>query len=151
MLAGQRLLAELPWAGLWAQLAVLAHLTGWPVPVPLPGTLAALRDAPPRVAHCALSQAVDAAVAVFQKAGHGQIVRPAALAVHVAEALLARADRDEWRCPPDEPEWLLPAERPARALTLAAGAAGELLDAFIDCQWPRRFLPREQAPVPSAD
>jgi hypothetical protein len=61
----------------------------------------------------------------------------------VAEVLLARADRDEWRCLPDEPEWLLPGEQPAETLTQAAGPAGELLDAFIDCQWPRRFLPRE--------
>ncbi|HTR91723.1 MAG TPA: ATP-binding protein [Trebonia sp.] len=149
MRAGQRVLSELPWLGLWAELAVLAHLTGWPVPVPVPATLAALRARPPRVAQCALSHAIDAAVAVFQKAvfqkaGHGDIARPRALAVHVAEVLLARADHDEWRCLPDEPEWLLRGERAAGALTLAAGGAGELLDAFIDCQWPRRFLPREE-------
>ena len=145
MRAGQRVLVDLPWVVLWAELGVLAHLTGWPVPVPVPATLAALRERSPRVAHCALSHAVDAAVAVFQRAGHGEIVRPAALAAHVMEVLLARADRDEWRCLPDEPEWLQSGERLAGGLTLTAGPAGELLDAFIDCQWPRRFLPREEA------
>jgi hypothetical protein len=148
MRAGQRLLGKLPWLRLWAELAVLAHLTGWPVPVPVPATLAALRAHPPRVAQCALSHAIDAAVtvfekAVFQKAGHAEIARPRSLAAHVAEVMLARAGRDEWRCLPDEPEWLLPEERMAGSLTLAAGPAGELLEAFIDCGWPRRFLPRE--------
>ncbi|WP_187366273.1 ATP-binding protein [Trebonia kvetii] len=139
MRAGQRVLGELPWTGLWAELAVLAHLTGWPVPVPVPATLAALRALPPRVAQCALSHAIDAAVAA-----RGEIVRPRSLAAHVADVLLARAYRDEWRCLPDEPEWLLRGERTAGALTLPAGHAGELLDAFIECQWPRRFLPREE-------
>jgi hypothetical protein len=143
MRAGQRVLGELPWVVLWAELGVLAHLTGWPVPVPVPATLAALRERSPRAAHCALSHAVDAAVAVFQESG--QIMRPVALAAHVAEVLLARADRGEWRCLPDEPEWLLSGERLAGGLTLAAGPAGGLLDAFIDCQWPQRFLPREEA------
>jgi hypothetical protein len=140
MRAGQRLLGELPWAGLWAELAVLAHLTGWPVPVPVPATLAALRSRPPRVAQCALSHAIDAAVAA-----RGEIARPRALAAHVAEVLLARADRDEWRCLPDEPQWLLSQEQLAGAFSLSAGAQGELLDAFVDCQWPRRFLPRQEA------
>ena len=138
MRAGQRLLGELPWVGLWAELAVLAHLTGWQAPVPVPATLAALRALPPRVAHCGMSHAIDAAVAA-----RSEIARPRALAAHVAEVLLARADRGEWRCPPDEPQWLLTAEQQAGPLTQSAGPQGELLDAFIDCQWPRRFLPRE--------
>ena len=144
MRAGQRVLGELPWVGLWAELAVLAHLTGWPAPVPVPATLAALRARPPRVAQCALSHAIDAAVAVCQEMVHADIVRPGALAAHVAEVLLARSDRDEWRCLPDEPQWLLPHEQFAGACTLSAGPGGESLDAFIDCQWPRRFLPREE-------
>ena len=119
---------------------MLAHLTGWPVPVPVPATLAALRTRPPRVAQCALSHAIDAAVAA-----RGEIARPRALAAHVAEVLLARADRDEWRCLPDEPQWLLSQEQLAGAFSLSAGAQGELLDAFVDCQWPRRFLPRQEA------
>lgn len=140
MRAGQRVLGELPWVRLWAELAVLAHLTGWPVPVPVPATLAALRARPPRVAQCALSHAIDAAVAA-----RAEIVRPRALAAHVAEVLLARAGRDEWRCLPDEPEWLLSQDQLAAALSLTALAHGAPLDAFIDCQWPRRFLPREES------
>ena len=34
MRRGQRALDDLPWLRQWAELAVLAHLTGWPVPVP---------------------------------------------------------------------------------------------------------------------
>jgi hypothetical protein len=64
--------------------------------------------------------------------------------VHVAEALLARTDRDEWRCEADEPEWLPPAGEVPEALTMAAGPRGELLELFIDCHWPRRFLAREE-------
>ena len=34
--------------------------------------------------------------------------------------------------------------RIAVALTVAAGPRGELLELFIDCHWPRRFLAREE-------
>ena len=37
MRGGQRALDDVPWIRLWAELAVLAHLTGWPMPVPDPG------------------------------------------------------------------------------------------------------------------
>ena len=41
MRMGQRLLDDVPLIRLWAELAVLAHLTGWPMPVPVPDALAA--------------------------------------------------------------------------------------------------------------
>jgi hypothetical protein len=41
MRGGQQALDVLPWVRLWAELAVLAHLTGWPMPVPRPAALAA--------------------------------------------------------------------------------------------------------------
>ena len=69
MRGGQRALDGVPWVRLWAELAVLAHLTGWPMPVPTPAALAALREQPARLAQCAASHAVDAAVAVRPRIG----------------------------------------------------------------------------------
>jgi hypothetical protein len=86
MRGGQQALDVLPWVRLWAELTVLAHLTGWPMPVPTPAALAALLAQPARLAQCAVSHAIDAAVAV-----RPGIVRPAALATHVAAAIRARA------------------------------------------------------------
>jgi DNA helicase HerA-like ATPase len=145
MRRGQRALDDLPWLRQWAELAVLAHLTGWPVPVPTPAVLAALRAQPPRLAQCALAHAIDAAVAV-----RPVIARPAALAVHVAAAIRARAECSEWQCQPDEPEWLLGVQvtedvalgvvRPS-ALEVA-GTLDGLPDAFIDCRWPSEYVKR---------
>jgi uncharacterized protein len=144
MRGGQRALDALPWVRLWAELAVLAHLTGWPMPVPTPAMAAVLRAQPARLAQCAVSHAIDTAVAV-----RPGIARPAALAAHVAAAIRARAEVAEWRCRPDEPEWLLGAEvtqdvvfgvtRPS-ALE-AAGTLDALSEVFIDCQWPSIYLP----------
>ena len=100
MRGGQWALDSLPWVRLWAELAVLAHLTGWPMPVPAPGALAALRARPARLTQCAVAHVVDAAVAA-----RPGIARPFALAAHVAAAIQARAERSEWVCLPDEPEW----------------------------------------------
>jgi DNA helicase HerA-like ATPase len=143
MRGGQRALDALPWVRLWAELAVLAHLTGWPMPVPRPARAADLRAQPARLAQCAVSHAIDAAVAV-----RPGIARPAALAVHVADAIRARAELAEWRCPPDEPEWLLGAEaaedvvfgvtRPSALED--PGTPGALSEVFIDCQWPSVYL-----------
>ncbi len=143
MRGGQRALDVMPWVRLWAELTVLAHLTGWPMPVPRPAALAALRAQPSRLAECGIAHAIDAAVAV-----RPAIARPAALAAHAAAAIRARAESSEWRCGPDEPEWLLGTEvtetvvygvaRPA-ALA-AAGTLPALSDAFIDCRWPVSYL-----------
>jgi hypothetical protein len=153
MRGGQRALDGVPWVRLWAELAVLAHLTGWPMPVPTPAALAALREQPARLAQCATSHAVDAAVAVRPRIG-----RPGAFAVHVTAAIRARAERSEWWCRPDEPEWLLGAEvtedvvfgvvRPS-ALE-AAGMMDALPEAFVDCLWPATYLPRGRPPTGGA-
>jgi hypothetical protein len=138
MRGGERTLEDVPWLAAWAELTVLAHLTGWPMPVPLPEALAALRAGNPgrdgsalaRPALCALAQAADAAVAARPAVG-----RPSALTGHVADALRARAERDEWRCEPDEPQWLVAGE-----ITEALDHEEEVLSTFIDCRWPRRYL-----------
>jgi uncharacterized protein len=128
----------------WAELAVLAHLTGWPTPVPTPTALAAITALPARVRQCALSHAVDAAVA----ARAAVIADPSALAGHVGAAISARMERGEWLCQPDEPQWLLAGavtEDVAFGTTRpsaieAAGPLTGLLAGFIDCRWPERYL-----------
>ncbi|HTZ25148.1 MAG TPA: ATP-binding protein [Streptosporangiaceae bacterium] len=143
MRAAQRALGDFPWARLWAELAVLAHLTGWPVPVPKPVVLARFRELAPRVSQCATAHAVDAAVAA-----RPSVRRPGALARHAQAAIRARADHDQWLCPADEPEWLLAgpvteavafgAARPSAIES--AGPLTPLLGEFIDCRWPLQYL-----------
>ena len=114
MRAAQRTLGALPGLVLWAELAVLAHLTGWSMPLPaasgdLASRLAAL-GADARLAGCAVSHAVDAAVAARTAAFAGR-VSPDLLAAHVAGGLrgwLADRGRD---CTFPEPQWLAPAYR----------------------------------------
>jgi DNA helicase HerA-like ATPase len=154
----QRALGASGWIAVWAELTVLAHLCGWPMPVPAPARLAEFRQLPIRLNQCAISLAVDAAVAaraaVIDSAGS-----PAELAAHACAAISARAERDQWLCQPDEPEW-----RTAGAVTEAvafgtarpsvieaAGPVSALLGAFIDCRWPVPYLLRRSvSPVPSA-
>jgi len=143
MRAAQRALDDFPWVRLWAELAVLAHLTGWPTPVPKPAALARFRELAPRVSQCATAHAVDAAVAA-----RPAVLDPGALARHAQAAIRARADRDQWLCPADEPEWLLPgpvteavAFGVARPSAIeSAGPLIPLLGEFIDCRWPVQYL-----------
>jgi uncharacterized protein len=159
MRAGQRLLDDVPLIRLWAELATLAHLAGWPMPVPLPEALAtwpvsAASTVPGRVAQCALAHAVDAAAAarppIARAGGPGAA---SALAAHVAAAIRAWADHREWHCPPDEPEWLLGPELTEPVLTeeaimgathpavlAAAGTPDAVRRMFIDCQWALDYL-----------
>jgi hypothetical protein len=145
MRAAQRALDDFPWARLWAELAVLAHLTGWPTPVPKPAVLARFRELAPRVSQCATAHAVDAAVAA-----RPALPNPGALARHAQAAIRARTDRDQWLCPVDEPEWLLAGPvTEATAFGVArpsaiesAGPLAPLLGEFIDCSWPVQYLNR---------
>jgi hypothetical protein len=142
---GQQALDDLPWVRQWADLAVLAHLTGWPMPVPTPPALHALRAQPRRLMECALSHAADAAVtgqAVTalppSATGRPGIARPAALAAHVAAAISARVTDGVWECYSDEPQWLLTPEA-VQALD-ASGALDGLAERFIDCEWPHLYV-----------
>src|SRR5215831_18356595 len=153
MRAAQRALEESGWVRLWAELAVLAHLTGWPMPVPKPAGMFRFRELPARVSQCATSHVVDAAVAA-----RTAITSPDALASHVQAAIRARADHDQWLCPPDEPEWLLagPVTEdvafgvPRPSAIEAAGPLTALLGEFVDCRWPLEYLKRapQQRAVP---
>jgi DNA helicase HerA-like ATPase len=143
----QRGLEESGWLVAWAELTVLAHLTGWPMPVPKPPRLAEFRELPARLAHCAVSHAVDAAVAVRGPAVAGR-VDLGDLAAHACTAILARAGRGEWLCAAEEPDWRSPgpvteavAFGTARPSAIeAAGQLAELLEDFIDCRWPLPYL-----------
>jgi hypothetical protein len=158
MRAAQRALDAIGWVRAWAELAVLAHLTGWPIPAPKPVTLAAFTGLPARVRQCALSHAVDAAVAsrasvVVATGGAAApaITDQAALAAHVHAVITAWAERAEWLCQPDEPEWRLAGAvtedvafgiaRPS--VIEGSGPLPDLLAAFIDCRWPLRYLKRQ--------
>jgi DNA helicase HerA-like ATPase len=157
MRAAQRALDVHPWVRLWAELAVLAHLTGWPVPVPVPAALARFRELPARLSGCATSHAVDAAVAV-RTTGRTAVPNPGALASHAQAAIRARADRDQWLCPADEPEWLLAGPvTEAVAFGMArpsaiesAGPLTALLGEFIDCRWPLQYLTRDSGATKAA-
>jgi uncharacterized protein len=160
--AAQRTLVAPGWVAVWAELTVLAHLSGWPMPVPTPARLAEFRQLPLRLSQCAVSLAVDAAVAAraaaIDAAAHIEAT-PTALAAHACAAITARAERDQWLCRPDEPEWRTAgtvteavAYGTARPSVIeAAGSLTALLGAFIDCRWPVPYLLRRSAsPAPLA-
>jgi hypothetical protein len=102
MRTAQRSLALQPAVMLWAELAAAAHLTGWGAPVPDPLVLDALRAMPVRLRDCALSHAVDAAVAsrsTVIAAGRA----PVGLGDHLM-AVLRRRLEGESACDGDEAE-----------------------------------------------
>jgi DNA helicase HerA-like ATPase len=104
----QRALEEYPAIRLWAELSVLAHLTGWPMPVPRTTLLSLLQVMPSRLRDCAISHGVDAAVGVRVPVIAPR-VSPVGLASHVSTAIRARISRGSWLCQREEPKWLAPA------------------------------------------
>ena len=108
MRVAQRALDEYPAVRLWAELSVLAHLTGWPMPVPRTALLSLLQMMPSRLRDCAISHGVDAAVST-----RGPViarrVSPVGLAAHVSTAIRSRVSRGSWLCQREEPRWLAPA------------------------------------------
>ncbi len=108
MRVAQRALDEYPPVRLWTELSVLAHLTGWPMPVPRTALLSLLQMMPSRLRDCALSHGVDAALAVRVPLIAAR-VSPVGLASHVSTAIKARTARGSWLCQREEPKWLAPA------------------------------------------
>jgi uncharacterized protein len=108
MRVAQRSLDEYPAIRLWAELSVLAHLTGWPMPVPKTALLSLLQMMPSRLRDCAISHGVDAAVSVRAPV-IARRVSPVGLAAHVSTAIRARLTRGSWLCQREEPRWLAPA------------------------------------------
>jgi uncharacterized protein len=169
MRLAQRELDGRPVLRLWTELTVLAHLTGWPMPVPRAAVLEPVRGLPARTRQCAIGHAVDEAIAGRAPALASRL-NLAALARHVWTALDARIGRDMWLCQPREPGWQVPvaAEDPVlfgvtsrppsaepssaepSAMEKAVGArrgdddfAARLaaaLEDFTDCRWPVNYL-----------
>jgi DNA helicase HerA-like ATPase len=104
----QRALDEYPAIRLWTELSVVAHLTGWPMPVPRTALLSLLQMMPSRLRDCAVSHGVDAALAVRVPVITRR-VSPAGLASHVSTAIRSRISRGTWLCLREEPTWLAPA------------------------------------------
>ena len=170
MRAAQRTADQIPGLALWTELAVLAHLIGWPMPIPAGPLLALVRELPVRRRDCALSHGVDAAVAVRIPLISARVGGPA-LAAHVVTAMRARVTQGMWLCPEQEPAWRVPDDDPdtmrplafgltepsaiERALGTEAGTAGfearladQLGREFIDCRWPLRYLKHKPGPEP---
>jgi uncharacterized protein len=108
MRAAENAASRDPRITLWAELAVVAHLTGWFMPVPGPGLAADLTAAGTRLADCALAQAADQAVASRTAAFTGRVAGPA-LAAHVTAAMRAALHGQQFLCAREEPHWLAPA------------------------------------------
>ncbi|MEV0406479.1 ATP-binding protein [Actinoallomurus sp. NPDC050550] len=103
MRTAQRVLADHPAVVLWADLTAAAHLTGWGSPVPGAAVLDPLRTLPDRLRDCALSHAVDAAVASRASviATNGD---PGRFADHLITVLRGRLDGGRV-CTGEEPQW----------------------------------------------
>ncbi|GLY81614.1 ATP-binding protein [Actinoallomurus iriomotensis] len=103
MRTAQRVLTDHPQVVLWAELATAAHLSGWGSPVPAPAILDALRALPGRLRDCALSHAVDGAVAARASAIAARS-DPGRLADHLVATMRGRLNGGPV-CTGEEPEW----------------------------------------------
>jgi hypothetical protein len=108
MRIAQRALDEYPAIRLWAELSVLAHLTGWPMPVPQTALGSLLQMMPSRLRDCAISHGVDTALSARVPVIAAR-VSPIGLATHVSAAIRSRLSRGNWLCRREEPGWLAPA------------------------------------------
>jgi uncharacterized protein len=126
MRAAQRAAVTDPRIILWAELSVVAHLTGWDMPRPAPIFTASLRAMDGRLRDCALSHAADAAVAARVPAISAR-VSPGALAAHVAAVMRQAVADGTPGCTAEEPQYLAPPYRWALvrdALRTAAPGTG---------------------------
>ncbi|MEV0730220.1 DUF87 domain-containing protein [Polymorphospora sp. NPDC050346] len=98
----EHLLEDRPLLVVWAELGVLGHLTGWGSPLPDGDLMAEVEALPARLRHCALSHAVDRAVAA-----RAPVLgcTPDDLAAHVLATLPGLPGRTV-RCADEEPGWL---------------------------------------------
>ena len=107
MRAAQRAAVTDPRITVWAELSVVAHLTGWDMPRPAPAFTASLRAMDGRLRDCALSHAADAAVAARVPAISAR-VSPAALAGHVVAVMRQAVADGTPGCAAEEPQYLAP-------------------------------------------
>lgn len=124
MRTSQRYLEDEPWLVAWAELGVLGHLTGWPTPALRAPRIRQLLDLPPRLRECALSHAVDEAVAA-RSSMLSISSDPAALAQHVLESMTGYLE-GRFDCADEELAFLARPYRWSRlADMLAAASAGD--------------------------
>jgi hypothetical protein len=124
MRAAQRAAVTDPRITVWAELSVVAHLTGWDMPRPAPAFTASLRSMDGRLRDCAISHAADAAVAARVPAISTR-VSPGALAGHVVAVMRQAVADGTPGCAAEEPQYLAPPYRWALvrdALRTAPGA-----------------------------
>jgi len=127
MRSAQRAAVTDPRISLWAELTVVAHLTGWDMPRPSPALTASLHAMDNRERDCAVSHAVDAAVAARVPAVCTRI-SSSVLAVHAVTAMRQFIDGGTSGCAAEEPQFLAPAFRWALVrdtLRASAAASGE--------------------------
>jgi hypothetical protein len=105
MRAAQRAAITDPRLTLLAELTVIAHLTGWPVPNPDPAFTAGLHTIGARRLDCALSHAVDTAIAARVPAISSR-VSPDSLATHVTAVIGDLISGGEPACDTGEPQYL---------------------------------------------
>ena len=108
--AAQRVTESDPRITLWAELTILAHLTGWTMPMPAAPFTAALLTMDTRLRDCALSVAADEAAAARTPVIATRVSAPG-LAQHATAAMRAALDDHRWLCEPAEPAYLAPCYR----------------------------------------
>jgi uncharacterized protein len=108
MRAAQRVAITDPRITLWAELAVIAHLTGWTTPQPVPAFAVGLQTLGTRLLDCVLSHAVDAAVAARVPAISTRL-SPHILASHITTVLRNLISAGALICDTEEPQYLAPA------------------------------------------
>lgn len=159
----ERELEAAPALVIWAELSVVAHLIGEPMPVLTSGLLDALARFDPRHRECSLSQAIDAAVAVRTPTFATQL-SPDELAVHVNRAMNACVNSDaevdagcDWRrwrikvAPRKSDRRLVlhGVNSPSNLETAVGCRTGDpgwpgrlarALEDFVPFPWPRQFL-----------
>src|SRR6266566_2737608 len=148
MRVAQRALEEYPPVRLWTELSVLAHLTGWPMPVPRTALISLLEMMPSRLRDCALSHGVGAHPRSLEwERTYGQAITgdTCARQVGTVQRWYDGAQRDGWevRAVAFGVDGISGVER-------AVGARAEdddfeerltgYLDQFVDCRWPRLYL-----------
>jgi len=106
MRQAQRAAEADPRITVWAELAIVAHLTGWTMPLPDDPFADELRAMDERRRDCALAHATDEAVAT-RAAVISARVSPGPLAAHVVTAMRQALTDKPWLCE-EEPQFLAP-------------------------------------------
>jgi DNA helicase HerA-like ATPase len=155
MRSAQHLLHDQPWIVLWAELGVLGHLTGWPTPVIRAAHIRTLLARRGRLLDCAISHAVEDAVAVRSSL---LSCDPASLAGHILQTLRGHLAGQNL-CARDEPAYLTQAAsravsfgtRTPSAIERCVGSTSgahdwparlekALGEHFAGSAWPPRYL-----------